>query len=310
MNKVIMNSLPTREKPCGEELYLQCVARKVNERAQDLFHCNLHPLLPHNQAKDTCPNQVAKNLLIIWSTAMVSKKYEDCLNIQPCSQVLYSTRTHTENVNAIVKYPEGSQGKGNNPKGGNSKTTKKPPKAKSGKGGKAARIKAPSLTTKQEDSHSIIYLTFENDLVQVIEDQYVYSIMGIISEIGGAVGILVGMSVMTIVEYFLMLQKKAALLKKHFQEASNIVQPVRSCNSINQNTLIKSPEDNGDERDMRLEVRRSSSSLTITEEINDDKQNKKAKTLKETCNTHFTVARKGSMIPTLSNKLGLFENLE
>ena len=285
MNKVIMNSLPTRQKPCGEELYLQCVARKVNERAQNLFQCNLHPLLPHNTAKDTCSNQVAKNLLKIWSTAMVSKKYEDCLNIQPCSQVLYSTRTHTENVNAIVKYPEGTQGLGgnnakggNNPKGGNN--------SKGGKG-KAARIKAPSQMTKNEDSHSIIYLTFENDLVQVIEDQYVYSIMGIISEIGGALGILVGMSVMTIVEYFLMLQKKAALLRRHFQDTTNIVRPVTPFTIMDDNQME-----------------------TNTEVLDIEDQNKKAKTPGETLQTNFPVARKGSMIPTLSNNLGLFENIE
>ena len=156
---------------------------------------------------------MAKYILELWSNAIASlDKFEDCLNIQPCSQVIYSTRTHTENVKV---HPGDNQGPEGHPK---------PPHGRS-----PFQING--------DSESIIYLTFENDLVQVIEDQYIYSFMGIFSEIGGAVGILVGMSVMTIVEYFLMLQKKAALLRKHFQEASNIVQPVKTYNPMDENPL-------------------------------------------------------------------------
>ena len=248
MNKMIMKSLSTKEKPCGEELYLQCLARKVNERAKNIYNCNLYPLLPHNTAIDTCPNQVVQSLLIIWSTAIASlDEFEECLNIQPCLQVIYSTRGNTEKV----KVPNGGNG------------------GIKGPGGPNRNARAPEKSPWQLNGESIMYLSFENNLVQVIEDQYVYSIMGIISEIGGAVGILVGMSVMTIVEYFLMLQKKAALLRRHFQENTNIVRPI-----------------------------------TPTEVLDIEDQNKKAKTPGDTLQTNFPVARKGSMIPTLSNNLG------
>ena len=267
MNKMIMKSLSTREKPCGEELYLQCLARKVNERAKNIYNCNLYPLLPHNTAIDTCPNQVVQSLLIIWSAAIASlDEFEDCLNIQPCSQVIYSTRANTEKV----KVPNGGNG-------GNK-----------GPGGPNRNARAPEKSPWQLNGESIMYLSFENNLVQVIEDQYVYSIMGIISEIGGALGILVGMSVMTIVEYFLMLQKKAALLRRHFQEASNTIQPVKMFNSNDENAL-----------------------KTITKEFLDDEQNKKSKTaLKDTFKVNVSVGRRGSMIPNLSNNLGLFENIK
>ena len=43
----------------------------------------------------------------------------------------------------------------------------------------------------------------------MIEDSYNYSFLSIFSEIGGAVGIMVGMSCMTIIEYLLMLHKKS-----------------------------------------------------------------------------------------------------
>ena len=98
---------------------------------------------------------------------------------------------------------------------------------------------------------------------------------------------MVGMSVMTIVEYFLMLQKKAALLRRHFQDTTNIVRPVTPFTIMDDNQME-----------------------TNTEVLENEDQNKKAKTPGETFQTNFPVARQGSMIPTLSNKLGLFENLE
>ena len=268
MNKVIMNSLPTREKPCVDELYLKCLARKVNEIAQDQFHCNLQPLLPPNNAKESCPNNVARYILELWSNAIASlDKFEDCLNIQPCSQVIYSTRTHTENVKV---HPGDNQGPEGHPK---------PPHGRS-----PFQING--------DSESIIYLTFENDLVQVIEDQYIYSFMGIFSEIGGAVGILVGMSIMTIVEYLLMLHKKAAMLT-HFQEASNVVQHMEPNSNRNDSISMN---------DNRLK--------RTTEEFQVDEQNKKAKTFGDTIKTNFSVSRRSSMISTFSNKFGPIENME
>ena len=72
--------------------------------------------------------------------------------------------------------------------------------------GKQARVAG---VDEQDKKEAIIYVTFENNLVQVIEDSYNYSFLSIFSEIGGAVGIMVGMSCMTIIEYLLMLHKKS-----------------------------------------------------------------------------------------------------
>ena len=44
--------------------------------------------------------------------------------------------------------------------------------------------------------------------VEVIEDQYDNTFISIFSDIGGSIGVLVGMSCMTIVEGLLMLHKK------------------------------------------------------------------------------------------------------
>ena len=84
-----------------------------------------------------------------------------------------------------------------------------------------------------------------------------------------------------------MLQKKASLYRRHFPETTNIVQPVKPFTSVDDNQME-----------------------TNTEVLDNEDQNKKAKTPGETFQTNFPVARQGSMIPTLSNKLGLFENLE
>ena len=48
-----------------------------------------------------------------------------------------------------------------------------------------------------------IHLSFDGFIVQVIEDSYDYTFISIFSEIGGSIGVLVGMSCMTIVEFLL-----------------------------------------------------------------------------------------------------------
>ena len=48
-----------------------------------------------------------------------------------------------------------------------------------------------------------IHLSFDGFIVEVIEDSYDYTFISIFSEIGGSIGILIGMSCMTIVEFLL-----------------------------------------------------------------------------------------------------------
>ena len=49
---------------------------------------------------------------------------------------------------------------------------------------------------------SDVSIFFEDYIVEEITDSYVYNFISIFSEVGGALGVLVGISVMTIVEFF------------------------------------------------------------------------------------------------------------
>ena len=51
-------------------------------------------------------------------------------------------------------------------------------------------------------------ISFKNFIVESIEDSYDYNFISIFSEIGGSIGILVGMSCMTIVEFSMEMYKK------------------------------------------------------------------------------------------------------
>ena len=53
-----------------------------------------------------------------------------------------------------------------------------------------------------------VFVTFENTMVENIMDSYDYTSISIFSEIGGSVGVLTGISCITIVEFLLGIQKK------------------------------------------------------------------------------------------------------
>ena len=59
-----------------------------------------------------------------------------------------------------------------------------------------------------------IKISFKNTMVQVIEDSYDYNFISIFSEIGGSIGILTGISCMSVVEFLLWLHKKTSLYFK------------------------------------------------------------------------------------------------
>ena len=59
-----------------------------------------------------------------------------------------------------------------------------------------------------------IKISFKNTMVQVIEDSYDYNFISIFSEIGGSIGILTGISCMSVVEFLLWLHKKSSLYFK------------------------------------------------------------------------------------------------
>ena len=53
-----------------------------------------------------------------------------------------------------------------------------------------------------------VYLTFESTMVEVIEDSYDYNPVSIFSEIGGSIGVLTGISCMSIVELLIAFHRK------------------------------------------------------------------------------------------------------
>ena len=60
-----------------------------------------------------------------------------------------------------------------------------------------------------------IKISFKNTMVQVIEDSYDYNFISIFSEIGGSIGILTGISCMSVVEFLLWFHKKTSLYFKY-----------------------------------------------------------------------------------------------
>ena len=70
---------------------------------------------------------------------------------------------------------------------------------------------------KDELPSAHVTINFENTMVEVIKDSYDYDFISIFSEIGGSIGVLIGMSCMTIVEFGLMLHEKihSLLCKKN-----------------------------------------------------------------------------------------------
>ena len=53
-----------------------------------------------------------------------------------------------------------------------------------------------------------ISISYENYNVEYLEDSYVYGFISIFSEIGGSIGILIGLSCMTIVDFLIEVYKK------------------------------------------------------------------------------------------------------
>ena len=53
-----------------------------------------------------------------------------------------------------------------------------------------------------------VYLSFESTMVEVIEDSYDYNPVSIFSEIGGSIGVLTGISCMSIVEFLIAFHRK------------------------------------------------------------------------------------------------------
>ena len=71
-------------------------------------------------------------------------------------------------------------------------------------------------TWKESQDGPVIKIELQSYIVESITDSYDYDFISIFSEIGGSLGILVGLSIMTLVEFFIDLQKGISKLKLHF----------------------------------------------------------------------------------------------
>ena len=58
------------------------------------------------------------------------------------------------------------------------------------------------------ETSSRLYVSFESTMVEVIEDAYDYGPVSIFSEIGGAIGVLTGISCISLVELLIAFHKK------------------------------------------------------------------------------------------------------
>ena len=82
-----------------------------------------------------------------------------------------------------------------------------------------------------------VYVTFESTMVENIVDSYDYNSISIFSEIGGSVGVLTGISCITVVELFLRIIKKSIELYKNRDR----VTPVRAI-MVKENQKLPLPD--------------------------------------------------------------------
>ena len=70
--------------------------------------------------------------------------------------------------------------------------------------------------TWKDSQGPVIRIELQSYIVESITDSYDYDFISIFSEIGGSLGILVGLSIMTLVEFFIDLQKALSKFQLHF----------------------------------------------------------------------------------------------
>ena len=70
--------------------------------------------------------------------------------------------------------------------------------------------------TWKDSQGPVIRIELQSYIVESITDSYDYDFISIFSEIGGSLGILVGLSIMTLVEFFIDLKKALSKFQLHF----------------------------------------------------------------------------------------------
>ena len=108
-------------------------------------------------------------------SALNQEKYENCKRQKLCNTVKFEL----VNPRNIPKHD-----------GTTTKTTKKP---------SFINPTTPQIEINEETVS--IQIFFESFIVEVIKDSYTYTFINIFSEVGGALGILAGLSCMTVIEF-------------------------------------------------------------------------------------------------------------
>ena len=118
-----------------------------------------------NTTLDQCSNDITLKGIKDLKTALEQEQFGDCTDQKLCNNIFYELVNPEDLTLHGKKFQLGPQ---------NKRITK-----------------------------TAIHLSFDGFIVQVIEDSYDYTFISIFSEIGGSIGILIGMSCMTIVEFLL-----------------------------------------------------------------------------------------------------------
>ena len=226
LNKIRLQTLPTRRVQCGEEPYSLCVKKELSQITKDTYNCTLFPILNQNGAKQNCSNEQTISIIKTWTSALRAKDFGKCKNILPCNQVIFSSNIQKQSDVGMPKkedkippylgpHPPGSGLPGSGLPGSHPDGPGLPGSHPEGSGPPPGDVKGS------------LYITFQNSLVKVIEDHYKHSFISIFSEIGGSLGVMIGMSCMTLVEYVLTLHRKIFLKTKQVLD-TNQVQPKNS----------------------------------------------------------------------------------
>ena len=84
-----------------------------------------------------------------------------------------------------------------------------------------------------------VYLTFESTMVEVIEDSYDYNPVSIFSEIGGSIGVLTGISCMSIVELLIAFHRKLLAMFDNVTDIDDLKPKAKAFHKTEGKTTLK-----------------------------------------------------------------------
>ena len=175
IKKTIINSLPTRDETCGETAYSTCVLNTIDKITQRDYACTLLFLPKKVNNYKICTRNITLQMVKKIKSALNQEKYENhCKHQKLCNTVNYEL-VNPRNI------PNDDEEEDDEKSSMNATTT-------------------PRMQRSHEKTVSI-QIVYESVIVEVIKDSYTYTFINIFSEVGGALGILAGLSCMTIIEF-------------------------------------------------------------------------------------------------------------